>query len=492
MKRIPLFAHAVVLCFLFCAAIPVSVSEAYIIYENFEGAAFPPAGWISQGCDWVTTPSPSRSPTHSVLVNAINDSLRTPLLPNPDTLSFYFFIEDVTRLLTVEYSTSVGGPWTDVPGSPFSASAIAWTPVSAALSSHTNIYLQFRLNSTTTAFNVYIDDVNVTETGSDATPTPTPVPSPPSTDGYLFVVDDVPCYGGSPPGTCNRIVLDSASFDEKVLYSVIEVVSGPEKGKRFFVDAFTQHSLSCYAGLLNDYTTSVFMAGVRAGTQCSVLFTDQVASGQAVWSAENTLQDIAGATDWATDAYKGFYVYLKGTLGGETVRSFFTVTNNTRNTFSVDSSLSGLPAYAGVVNYMIITNPPPVQTAPILLLETDSYPDPSCPICIRRGINYTLIPLLNTGQWNPLNQVDPYVAVLLPTGQLFFFHNGGWQSKVQPVYRGFVIGSKFSGTLGVFLMGTGLPSGKYTVYGVLNTPGAPLFNERYWRSDLSSTTFFFP
>ncbi|MEI6633097.1 MAG: hypothetical protein WCP22_04665 [Chlamydiota bacterium] len=493
MKRIPLFAHAVALYFLFWAANPVSVSGAYLINENFEGAGFPPAGWISQGCDRVTTPpSPSRSPTHSVLVNAINDSLKTPLLPNPGALSFYFFIEDVTRSLTVEYSTSASGPWTNVPGSPFSAGAVAWTNASADLSAHTNIYLQFRLNSTTDAFNVYIDDVSVTGTGSDATPTPTPVPSPPPSEGYLFVVGNVPCWEDSDPRTCNRIEVNSASFDASVLYSVVEVISGPEKGKRFFIDAFTSTTLYCNAGLLNDYTTSVFMAGVRTGVQCAILLADQVASGQCVSSDANTLQDITGATDWATDAFKGLYVYLEGNLDGKTVRSFFTVTNNTRDTFSVDPSLSGLPPYAGVVDYMIITNPPPMQTTPILLLETDSYPDPLCAICIRRGINYTLIPLQNTAQWNPLNVVDPYVAVLLPTGQLYFFNNGSWHSQVKAVYHNFAIGSEFSGTLGVFLMGPGLPSGKYVIYGLLNTPGAPLFNERYWRSDLTSTTFFFP
>lgn len=324
MKRNPPIARAVALCVLFLAALSASAAQAaYIIDEDFEGV-YPPSGWNNPGCDRKTNPpDPARSLTHSVLINAINDSMKTPLLPNPGTLTFYFNVEDVSSQLTVEYSTTAGGLWEDIPGSPFSApNANAWIEVVVGASSRTNIYLKFRLNSKTTPFNIYIDDVSVTATESDATPTPTPAPT---------------------------------------------------------------------------------------------------------------------------------------------------------------------------------TSPAPVHPLPSLALGMDFSPDPLCDTCTRLGLSYSLTPTQPNGEgvWDPRNQVDPYVAVQITPeggfpGPLLFFHNGNWYPKVQPVYRGFVIGEPISGVLGVFLLGPSLPSGTYTIYGVLNTPGAPVWKQRYWSSELTTFDFQFP
>jgi hypothetical protein len=102
------------------------------------------------------------------------------------------------------------------------------------------------------------------------------------------------------------------------------------------------------------------------------------------------------------------------------------------------------------------------------------------------ALNFTLIPSSVIGD----NYVDPYIAVLLPSGNLVFYTgNGRWTSSGAPVYKGLMIGTTVSNTLGVFTLSSDLSSGEYTIYGVLNRPGKSVFKSNYWRSDLASTSF---
>lgn len=479
--------RAIAICAVAMAASLAPARAQDLINEKFEGASFPPSGWANTGCTSVQNPQPYHSYQHSILIDSRSDALRTPLLSSPGALTFWLYTPDQTKTLVVQSSSNPGGPWTEISESPFSTTGPnVWTSEVADLTSFSNIYLQFKINSQTEDFSLYIDDVVVT--GSGAVPTPTPTPgataTPGPSQGFSFLVDQV---------IGNRIQNFTAPFnDVTVLNQVLEVTEGFSKGSRFFIYDFNATTLFC-TGLLNNYPVNLEAAGVHPGDQCSVLSIEQVwPLNNALRTAVNTLQDTSSAPTWETDQFKGFYVYLNGLVDGAAVRSFFSITNNTIDTFSVDGTLSGLPAYSGTVEYLIVTNPPSPQTKPIVRLGTNAHIDPLCDICTLRGITYTLIPLPNSPQWNPLNEVDPYVAVNLPTGQLLFFHHGRWSSEVRPVYRSLILGDESSGVLGVFMMGPGLPTGRYTIYSVLQTPGASVFNTRYWRSDLTSTSFFFP
>jgi hypothetical protein len=295
----------------------------------------------------------------------------------------------------------------------------------------------------------------------------------------------------------NRIESYGASFyDIMPRNPVLECKDVSAQAGRFFIYDYTASELHC-TNLLNDYTRNAQGAGVRPGMVCTILAAEKIWPKAEDWgegerSAANTIRDTTGDAAWPTDGLRKLYVCTLGTAGGATVYGFFEITNNTSDTFSVDGTISGLPVYSGDVRYRIMTNPPSPRTKPQLLLGTDSYIDPACDGCVRRGINYRLTPLPNSPTWNPLNEVDPYVAVLPPGGQLLFFHNGRWGRTARPVYRGLVMGGVSSGTLCVGLMGPTLPAGKYTIYGVLNTPGASVFDPRYWRSEMTSATFSFP
>jgi len=87
------------------------------------------------------------------------------------------------------------------------------------------------------------------------------------------------------------------------------------------------------------------------------------------------------------------------------------------------------------------------------------------------------------------NLVDPYVAVRTPAGSRYFLANGRWTSSAVPIYKGLVIGAYSSFGIGSFTLGPKLPSGSYTLYGVLNKPGKSVLNSANWLSPLNSRSF---
>ncbi|MDD5556429.1 MAG: hypothetical protein PHN82_04165 [bacterium] len=131
-----------------------------LLNEDFEGT-WPPAGWTMNSIEWST--SSSNSPTHSALINANGDYLITPLLAAPDTMTFWY--RGTSGSLNVEYSSSTGGPWSHVTGSPFAGSG-SWEQHSVNLSAHSNIYIRF--TRVPSAGLHYIDDVVVTSRGTSS------------------------------------------------------------------------------------------------------------------------------------------------------------------------------------------------------------------------------------------------------------------------------------------------------------------------------------
>jgi hypothetical protein len=91
------------------------------------------------------------------------------------------------------------------------------------------------------------------------------------------------------------------------------------------------------------------------------------------------------------------------------------------------------------------------------------------------------------------NLVDIYVAVTMPDGSLFFLASGNrWTGSATPLFRGMFLGTSTSAVVGLFSRTANLPTGTYTLLGVLVRPGTSPFNMGNWLSSLSSSSFVFP
>ncbi|MEI6632319.1 MAG: choice-of-anchor J domain-containing protein [Chlamydiota bacterium] len=145
-----------------------------LLNESFEGA-FPPAGWTQSGCE--QSSAQTRTGNYSVKFNLGTDSLITPLLPNPGTLTYWMYATAGASEFHVSYSSSVSGPWTELPGSPTTTDyAGTFKQETFDLSNYADIYIQFQRGGSRV---YYLDDVVVTANPA-GTPTPTKTPVPPT------------------------------------------------------------------------------------------------------------------------------------------------------------------------------------------------------------------------------------------------------------------------------------------------------------------------
>ncbi|MCX6355435.1 MAG: carboxypeptidase-like regulatory domain-containing protein [Candidatus Aureabacteria bacterium] len=138
-----------------------------------------------------------------------------------------------------------------------------------------------------------------------------------------------------------------------------------------------------------------------------------------------------------------------------------------------------------------IVNPPstptPVPTPPIkyprIKVSTDA-------LKYKKGNSLVLSAEIWPDTSNVMrNLIDPYIAGLTPNGRLLFLSKGQWRSSATPVLRKIMIGGNLTFIMGNFELGQNLPSGTYTIFGVLTAPGTSVFNTKNWRSSLASTTF---
>ncbi|HDL63873.1 MAG TPA: VCBS repeat-containing protein [Proteobacteria bacterium] len=141
----------------------MSVSgQTYLIDEDFEGAAFPPADWQTNGVEWSTVTS--YSPTHSVLIETAGASITTPLLSSPRKLEFRAWYDATYAMVRLNYSTD-GTNW--VFYRKFTGDAGRWgSQVPTNLTTLPSpLYLQFVWDEyNDPGATIYIDNVQVSET----------------------------------------------------------------------------------------------------------------------------------------------------------------------------------------------------------------------------------------------------------------------------------------------------------------------------------------
>ena len=144
------------------AAATSAFGQTYLINEDFEGGIFPPLGWQTSGVEWSTYTS--RSPIHSVKIDAANDSISTPLLSSPRKLEFYAWYNVVGAMVRINYSTD-GSNWIFI--NKHTASPQWWgqgMPISLTTLPEP-LYLQFIWDEyNDPGATIYIDNVQVSET----------------------------------------------------------------------------------------------------------------------------------------------------------------------------------------------------------------------------------------------------------------------------------------------------------------------------------------
>jgi len=136
-------------------------AQRYLIYEKFEGGAFPPSGWNADGAQWCSCTA--YSPTHSVILDADGESFSTSLIPTPGTLEFAGLYNAVGAMVRVNYSTD-GNNWIFI--NKHTASPGSWHGGSVPVDLSTlpaPLYIQMEWDEYNDPGNtVYIDDLRIT------------------------------------------------------------------------------------------------------------------------------------------------------------------------------------------------------------------------------------------------------------------------------------------------------------------------------------------
>lgn len=280
----------------------------------------------------------------------------------------------------------------------------------------------------------------------------------------------------------NNVRETGQSYSKALVEQIFVITSGVAFDSQFLItDVQNLESLNCNTGRINDYTTTVQGSGAKQGDTYTILESTVKETETGNKTGDFVVQ--GNNVAWNPNEFEDDYVYLEGQAGGQSVQSLYEIFTNSVNTLTVAGKL---PPYDEIIKVTILADPgsfQPPNDFPTLILGTDS-------ILTADGISLSINFEAKKGDKFPLNLVDPYIAILDPTGRLFFYSNKKWSQSVRPMYRGFFIGNDFDGVIGVFLLTPGMPLGAYTVYGVFNTPDASVFNRVFWRSNLARTQFF--
>jgi hypothetical protein len=147
--------------FLIFLAFPFGVSGVDLINESFE-VSYPPAGWRQTTTERTNTYA--KTGTYSARIQANGDSIITPLLTHPLSLSYWMLATAGAASFIVEYSNAGSTGWTALPGTPVTTDyAGTFKQEVFDLSAHQNIFVKFRRNSAKT---YYLDDVVVSSNAS--------------------------------------------------------------------------------------------------------------------------------------------------------------------------------------------------------------------------------------------------------------------------------------------------------------------------------------
>lgn len=162
------------------------------INEGFEDVSTPPAGWtynsVTHGMN-----NP-RNGSRCATFNGSNDEIITPIITNPDQLSFWWRRSTTSPgapNFIVQYGSSTSGPWTNLTtGStnPITNFTTTYQQFTADLSSLSNICIRVLHTRTSGTNEVYLDDFSITTISASPTITLTPT----TLTGFTYVVGNGP------------------------------------------------------------------------------------------------------------------------------------------------------------------------------------------------------------------------------------------------------------------------------------------------------------
>ncbi|KAB2908693.1 MAG: lamin tail domain-containing protein [Ignavibacteriales bacterium] len=137
-------------------------AQTYLINEGFESVTFPPTGWTNSPSGTIRTINNPRTGAACLGFNGANDAIYTPLLANPEALSFWYRRSGNLTGWTLKVQVSTdASTWTDI-GS-ISNATTSYQQFTYDLSSLSNIYIRLLDQRSTGTAERYVDDFTVTE-----------------------------------------------------------------------------------------------------------------------------------------------------------------------------------------------------------------------------------------------------------------------------------------------------------------------------------------
>lgn len=152
---------------LFISVVGVSWGQ---LNEGFESTSPPPSGWTYTSVTHGT--NNPRNGTRCATFNANNDEIISPLISNPNQLSFWWRRSGTSPgspIFQVFRGTSTSGPWTQI-GTDITSFTTTYQEFTFNLSAFSNIYIRILHTRTSGANEVYIDDFSVSSITSSCTP----------------------------------------------------------------------------------------------------------------------------------------------------------------------------------------------------------------------------------------------------------------------------------------------------------------------------------
>ena len=292
---------------LFFLLLSFAVWSQPLISEGFEQAAFPPSGWTNGGA--IRSTNNPNAGSASAAFNGKDDYLITPLLVNPETLTFWYKRSSNTTawVLRVEAATSLSGPWTTL--HTITSSSTTYQQATVDLSSYTSCYIRFYDARSSGTHERYLDDVVVTKAAASCS---APVElrfeqEPPMsvTQGAVHTLKvKAVCSNGSTatsytgavtltlqqPG-CGYIQQTVNAINGVATFSNVKILRSPQANLRF----------KASSGALTPAVSSVFQVTVPAGAANTILIrqNDFDANNSWVYTAETTSEYGSGGSTGA-------------------------------------------------------------------------------------------------------------------------------------------------------------------------------------------------
>jgi hypothetical protein len=377
--------HFLILLFTLISFIGVTQCNQYQIYESFT-STLPTQGGTWTANSMITLTSPVRTGSNSVGFNGSGDWIRTPQIPNPGILSFWYRRSSNTTAWTLNVQTSPDGTTWTTRGSVSSPTTTyqQYTLNIGALGL-TNVFIRLIDARASGAQERYVDDLGITSTvssqntlipflgncsqtlNSSLTYTITDIGGP--TDTYNNSMNQTVTL--TPSDNTKKLQLNFSAFNLEASYDYLYVYDGP-------------NTSSTLLATLNGTSLPTAITATNASGQLTLRFTSDISGLRAGFSA--TVTSVTVCTTPTTG----------GTISADksltTVNDVVTLTTsgNSGTITKLEFSYNNFTSIAGTIAnpanpYAIALN---VQQSNVYFRTTSK--DGTCPEGLSNIVNITL------------------------------------------------------------------------------------------------------